>query len=118
MEPFSVTEAMVGWLGALGYESSSRVLSDMPDEFVTVERVGGADRDLVDHALVAIQCWAQTDEAAEALACKVRLDLRHGSPPDGIHGVRTDTGPYPFFDPNTRRPRYQLVLDVSCRVLK
>lgn len=116
MQPFSVTEAMVSWLASLGYAASSRVRADAPDEFVTVERDGGADRDLVDHALMSVQCWAASDERAEALANEVRLALRHGDPPAGIHGVRTSAGPYPFYDPDTRRPRYQLVLDVSCRV--
>ena len=42
MEAFSVTEAMVSWLASMGYETSQDVPADMPDEFVTVERTGGA----------------------------------------------------------------------------
>ena len=117
MDPFSVTEAMVSWLESLGYDAFSRVPGDMPNEFVTVEREGGRDRDLVDHALMAVQCWALTEDAAESLARAVRLALVMGETPAGIHGVTTNAGPYPFYDPETRRPRYQLVLEVACRVV-
>ena len=116
MAAYSVTEAMVSWLTSLGYRASTDVPADMPDEFVTVGRASGADRDFVDLPLVAVQCWALTNERAEAMANDVRFLLRYGTLPSGIHGVFTNTGPYPFPDPETRRPRYQQVLVVSCAV--
>ena len=116
MAVFSVTEAMVEWLESLGYAASSRVPLDMPDEFVTVTRVGGGVQSYVDHPSMAVQAWAKTDAEAEELANSVRLDLITGEPPDGIHSLRAQEGPYEFFDPESRRARYQLVLSVSCQL--
>lgn len=116
MAAFSVTEAMVAWLSSMGYACTSRVPADMPAAFVTVERTGGGVADLVDRPLMAVQCWALTDEGAEALANSVRLALVSSQPPPGIHSARVNTGPYQFNDPATRRARYQLVLDVSCQL--
>lgn len=116
MEPFSVAAAMVSWLSSLGYAASSRVPASTPAELVTVERTGGGVADLVDRPLVAVQCWAETDERAEALANEVRLALVSSRPPAGIHSVRVNAGPYQLNDPATRSPRYQLALDVSCQI--
>lgn len=116
MEAFSVTEAMVSWLASMGYETSQDVPADMPDEFVTVERTGGGASDLVDHPVMAVQCWAMTGERAEALANEVRLRVMATQPPAGIHSARPNQGPYKFNDPATRRPRWQFALDVSCQL--
>ena len=67
---YSVTEAFVTWLSALGYAASTRPPKDAPDtptEFVTVERTGGGVSDLVDHPTMAVQCWAQTETRAEEM---------------------------------------------------
>lgn len=116
MSVFSVTEAMVSWISALGYRVSTRVPPDMPDEFVTVERVGGGMRSWVDHASMAVQVWAESDARAEELANALRLALATGQPPAGVHSAREETGPYPFYDESTGRARYQFVLAVSCQL--
>lgn len=116
MQAFSVTEALVSWLLAMGYEASSDVPGDQPGEFVTVERTGGPASSFVDRPTVAVQCWADTDERAEALSHEVRLRMLTELPPRGVHSVRANAGPYKFNDPATRRPRYQLVLDVACQL--
>lgn len=116
MIAFSVTEAMVSWLASMGYPASTRPTADAPDEFVTVERTGGGVASMVDRTTMAVQCWGATEDAAEALAGEVRMRLLTEQPPPGIRSVRASAGPYPFFDPNTRRPRYQLVLDVACQL--
>lgn len=116
MAVFSVTEAMVSWLSDMGYSASTRVPKSPPDGFVTVERVGGWVSSYVDRASIAVQAWAQTDAEAEALANSVRLDVLTSAPPAGIHSVRVERGPYQFFDPESRRARYQTVLAVSCQL--
>lgn len=115
-EVFSVTEALVAWLASMGYCASSRVPVPEPDEFVTVERVGGGVEDRIDRPSVALQCWARTDERAEALALEVRAKVLFCQPPPGVHSMSVDTGPYPHYDENTRRPRYQIVLDLACQI--
>jgi len=126
MQPFSVTEALVSWLASMGYEAimdapsdagEGAAASDMPDEFVTVERTGGGVRDMIDRPLVAVQCWALTGERAEALANEVRLRVLTERPPAGVHSVRLNAGPYKFNDEATRRPRWQMALDVACQLV-
>lgn len=116
MEAFSVTEAMVSWLGSMGYEASQDVPRRPTDEFVTVERQGGGVRGLVDHPVMAVQCWAMTPERAEAMANEVRLRAIGEQPPHGIHSVRVNSGPYKFNDEETGRPRWQIAFDVHCQL--
>lgn len=116
MGAFSVTEAMVSWLASMGYEASQDVPADMPDEFVTVERGGGGTRGLVDHPVMAVQCWALTAERAEGLANEVRLRTLTEQPPPGVHSVGVNAGPYKFNDEESGRPRWQLALDVHCQL--
>lgn len=115
-EPFSVTGALVAWDVWGGHPCSTRAPSPMPDAFFTVERVGGGVQNLVDRASVAVQAWAPTDEQAEALANSARMAVLTAAPPEGVHSVRVETGPYPFYDESTRRARYQMVLDVACQL--
>lgn len=116
MAAFSVTEAMVAWIAALGHRASSAAPADAALPFVTVERTGGGARDMVDRPLMAVQCWAATEADAEGMANELRNELLMTQPPPGIHSVRANAGPYRFNDPETRRPRYQFVLDVACQL--
>ena len=112
-EPFSATAALVAHLRSLGFAASSRAPEGAPAEFLTVERVGGGASGMVDRASMALQAWAGTDERACSLAEEARLALLTSRPPAGIHSIRAESGPYQFFDPATRRPRYQVVLAVA-----
>lgn len=113
---FSVTQALVKHLRSMGYEASSRVPRKMPDEFVTVERVGGGTASLVDHPSMALQTWAQSDARAEEMGNAVKVALLMNPPPRGIHSIRVETGPYQFYDEETGRARYQMVLAVTCQL--
>lgn len=116
MATFSVTEAMVAWVASMGYRAATRVPKNPPAELVTVERGGGGVRSMVDHPMVAVQCWAPTEERAEEMANAIRLAVLTSQPPAGVHSARVNSGPYPFFDEDTRCPRYQLVLDLSSQL--
>lgn len=110
---YSVTESFVSWLAAQGYAASTWPTADAPDEFVTVERTGGGTSDMVDHPTMAIQTWAQTEVAAEAMAVEIRNKLMCESRPRGVTKVNVNAGPYPFWDEDTRCPRYQTVYDCT-----
>ena len=116
MAVFSVTEAMVAWLSSMGYPTSTRVQRSAPERFVTVERVGGGPSSMVDRAEMAVQCWAATDAEAEEFACAVRNRVLVEPPPAGVHSVRVETGPYQFYDEQTGRARYQMVLAATCQL--
>lgn len=116
---YSVTEQFVAWITSLGFRASTQVprgAPKSPSEFVTVSRVGGGVANLVDHPRIAIQAWAQTEARAEEMANQIRLAALTQSRPQGVHSIRPNAGPYPFWDESTRMPRYQLVLDVACQL--
>jgi hypothetical protein len=113
---YSVTEAFVSHLLALGHEAYANVPADPPTEFVTVERTGGSVTDLVDHPSLAIQCWSATDETAERLANVVRAQIVTGVRPPGVTRIDVNSGPYRFYDEYTRCPRYQMALNATCQL--
>ena len=113
---YSVTEAFVSWLSSLGYGASTYP-PETGTEFGTVERTGGGVEDMVDHPLIAIQAWAQTEAEAEEMANAIRYAALTARP-EGVASIRVNAGPYPFWDESTRLPRYQLVLDCSCQLLE
>jgi len=112
---YSVTEEFVSWLNALGYRASTYPPKS-GDEFVTVERTGGAVVDMVDHPMMAVQTWAKTEPRAEEMANEIRLAATTGELPRGVHRIAVNSGPYSFWDESTRLPRYQVAFDVTCQV--
>ena len=113
---YSITEKFVAWLHSLGYAASTYPSADSPERFVTVERTGGGTSDMVDHPMVAIQTWAPTEAEAEAMALAIRDEAVCSSRPRGVTKVNVNSGPYPFWDEDTRSPRYQIVLDCTAQL--
>lgn len=86
--------------------------TDELERFVSLERTGGAfDSIVLDHPTVAIQCWATTRKHAKDLVYRVDELVR--AMPDVYYNVAdaTRNSLYNFPDINTRKPRYQLVVD-------
>lgn len=113
---YSVTGEIVAWLTTLGFAASTRVRDDAPSEFVTVERTGGGITNMVDHPTVAVQTWAKSEARAEDIANIIRAATIIGNLPHGVSEMRPTSGPYPFYDNNTRSPRMQTVYNVTCWV--
>lgn len=124
-DAFNALEAFIAFVTALGYDAFSRPPGDTPDnpdpipaEYVTIERTGGYVDDMVDHPTFAVQCWAQTETRANAMAIELRNSiLMDGAGDFGILGATIDAGPYAFFDEYTRSPRYQLVVSCACHLV-
>lgn len=117
---YSILEQVIAWLDAHGYEAFSRPpedAPDCPDEFVTVERVGGGVADLVDRPRIAVQTWAPTEDRAEEMGNELRMLMLVGARPRGVHSWSVDSGPYRFYDEETRCPRYQLTVDVASQLV-
>lgn len=117
MTAYSIEEALIAWLEALGYDAYAQVPETRPDAFVTVERTGGYVEDLVDHPAIAVQTWGATQAAAEETANDLRIAALTGALPEGVHSMRVNSGPYKFYDEDSMQPRYQIVLDVVCQLL-
>lgn len=113
---YSITEQFVAWLGGHGYAASTYP-PKTGDEFVTVERTGGAVVDMVDHPMVAVQAWASTAPRAEEMANEIRYLALASDLPAGVHRIEVNSGPYAFWDESTRLPRYQVVFDVTCQLV-
>lgn len=114
---YSVEEAVRNWLLGMDYDAYVRVPKDRPKRFVTVERTGGGVSDMVDHPLIAIQTWAQTQAEAEEDASAIRMVALVGNLPEGVHSMRVNAGPYKFYDEDSMQPRYQVVFDVACQLV-
>lgn len=112
---YSVTESFVSWLSSLGYRASTRP-PKTGSEFATVERTGGGVVDMVDRPTMAVQAWAQSEDRAEEMANEIRLAALAGPMPRGVQRIWVDAGPYPFWDEDTRMPRYQVVLGAACQL--
>lgn len=110
---YSVEESFVDWLTDKGYAASTYPPKE-GTEFVTVERTSGGVEDMLDHPTVAIQTWAATPARAEEMALSIRNAL-FASRPYGVAHIAVD-GLYPFWDEETRLPRYQLVLDCTAQL--
>ena len=110
---YSVEQSFVEWLSDRNYAASTYPTKE-GTEFVTVERTSGGVIDMLDHPTVAIQTWAQTAPRAEEMALSIRNALFY-SRPEGVAHIQVD-GLYPFWDENTRLPRYQLVLDCTAQM--
>ena len=115
---YSVVQTTIEWLESLGFAAYSidPPAENAPDRFVTVQRPGGYVADKVDHPSVAIQCWAPTDDEAEDMAIEVRNHVVLGSRPAGVWNMTVNSGPYDHYDEDTRCPRYQLYVDMTCQL--
>ena len=114
---YSVTQAVIEWLNSSGYSAHSYPLKTLALPFVTVERTGGYVEDLVDHPTLAVQTWAETEAEAEQAAIEIRNNATIGTLPSGVNRMAVNAGPYPFWDEETRCPRYQVVFDATCQLI-
>lgn len=111
----NVEQTIIQALGSMGHSAYADAPNPMPPSFVTVERTGGGDRDKVDSASLAVQCWAQGRKAAAELADTVRSDLESLTGTLGLGAVRVQSI-YNWPDPESRRARYQLTVQATAHI--
>ena len=109
---YSATEKLIDCLTDKGYAAYSYP-PKTGSEFVTVERTGGAIVDKVDHPSFAVQSWAQSVERAEEMCIAIRDALVLGDVPSGFSTFVEAESMYPWYDDETRLPRYQLVINCT-----
>lgn len=95
----------------LGVPAYAEVPGDRPERFVTVERTGGSSEPFRDLPTVAVQCWAQTRYEASEMARRSRDACLDYMDEPGVSRVEV-TSMYDFPDPDSRQPRYQLVVEL------
>lgn len=116
MRPFSIEQAVISWLVSKGYAAAQLMQAGVSGVFVTVERVGGGVVDFVDYPSLAVQVWADTSAQAEQAANQLRLLFMLEQPPAGVHSFEVESL-YPVFDPDTRRPTYQLTVNAVSQIV-
>lgn len=74
--PNNIETIIVQYLATkTGMPVSLSVPSPRPDEFITVERTGGAENRYSANAILAVQCWSDSRLHASALANRVSMLL-------------------------------------------
>lgn len=97
---------------AVGVPAFSDAPKDRPDEFVTVECVGGSRDRFVDRPSAAVQSWSTSKAGAHALAERVDSAIEGmAGGPSGITHVERGM-PYSF-PSSDGLPRYQSVYDFA-----
>ena len=97
------------YLKGLGYPVMVEIPAKRPQRFVTVELVGGSERNqALDQALLAVQCWAGSRWEASELARQVDADMRAGR--DRIREVcRSERTGFTHFPDSSGHERYQML---------
>ena len=111
----NVEQAVIKYLTEKNYSAYADVPNPMPASFVTVERTGGGDRDRIDRATLAVQCWAGGRKVAADMADDVRTVLEELTGTRGFGAVSV-TSLYNWPDAQSRKARYQLVVDATAHV--
>lgn len=98
----------------LGLKAYAEVPARRPDEFVTVERTGGAyDGVVVDRPTLAIQAWSTSRYQASNIGRLIAESLPFMVEVSGVNNVDINTGPYNWPDPDSGTARYQLVVEFN-----
>ena len=90
---------------------SGTVPHPMPESFVTVERTGGRNENLIRSATLVVQCWAQSMDAAANLCEAVTTAMEAANALPEISRCSLNSS-YNFTDTSTKRFRYQAVFDL------
>ena len=83
------------------------VPADRPDEFITVEQTGSAERRNLSRVSLAVQAWASTRYRARELAYQLKEAVYSLDSEANIFNPEVE-GIYNNPDPDSGAPRYQL----------
>lgn len=111
-----VEKSLIDWLTAIGYAAYSTVPFDRPQTFVTVDAAGGGGSDTTLTPLVTVDVWDETRGGAAEKAytiARAAVDQSRRGEIGGIGRVDVNASPYWAPDPDTRQPRYRMLLEVA-----
>lgn len=110
----TIEEFIVDYLaGQLpGVSVSGSVPHPMPDEFVTVEKTGGAAVDLIPEAQIHLMCWSTSRAAAGAL-CDVVTAAMISAVSEAEISRCSLTASYNNPDLDSHKPRYSASFAVT-----
>ena len=102
---------LISYLGANVADAYGSVPQDAPPEFLTVELTGDSDTGYSTSPTFAVQAWSDTDANAGALSLRVMEAMRSYAYEPHVRKCSLNKR-YEYPDPETRKPRYQLVYDL------
>lgn len=94
------------------------VPDDRPSEFITVRRIGGQLRGILDRPRIDVRCWSQDEAGAESLMERARA---YSLAMAGSHGgttvadVREVSGPMDLPDSISGQPTYAFAFEFCTR---
>ena len=111
---------LVGYLNAnITPPVHGTIPASRPAEFVHVHRLGGPRRDRVtDLPLLSVDCWADTEARADAMAqeCRAWVDNLRGSIASTVvQRVGETGGPVSLPDPSSLTPRVVFSVELALR---
>lgn len=111
----NIESALVAFYKERGYRALTEVPDPRPEQFVSIERTGGAsDSVVVDRPTIAVQCWAKTREDAARLAYEIDALIDElQTIPNITYAQRNAL--YNFPDLKGQHARYQIILDLVTR---
>jgi hypothetical protein len=116
MISLDIEATLISWLAR---RLDIAVFADVPDQktkperFLTIERTGGNKSDIIiDHAEVAVQCWALTRAKALELAYFVDSVICEMTLIDRVISARR-ASLYNFPDLEGRHARYQVIINLN-----
>lgn len=98
--------------GRLPVRVSGDVPSPVPTSFVTVEKTGAGRENRINSATIAVQCWAETRDAAAQLCALAESAMYAIAGEPEISRCSLDTS-YNFPDQARNKPRYQAVFSLT-----
>lgn len=108
----SIEEIIIQYLKtALDVSVSGEVPTDAPAEFVTVEKTGSSEENLIVTSTLAIQSWSGSRAAAAALNETVKAAMRSAATLNAVCWCHCQ-GDYNYTDTTTKHHRYQAVFEV------
>jgi len=102
----TIEQKIITLLGA-----SASVPHPMPDEFITVEKTGASQTNLIPEAQIHVNCYS-TSRANAAALCDSTIQTMLGAVSDADISSVTLTASYNNPDLTTEKPRYSAVFQV------
>ena len=107
-----IEQTIIDYLSAvLQPPVSGEVPADPPETFITVEKLGGGQRNFIATASVAIQSYGPSEADAAALNDRVKAAMANLIQLDDVSSCSLDSD-YNFTDTTRKQNRYRAVFNV------
>ncbi len=108
-----IEATVIGYLDGLdGVHAYAERPEDPPAEYLLIEKTGGGYENHINHATMAVQCYADSLFRAAELCGMVEAAMRDIVTVPDVSSCRLNSS-YNFTDTESRKYRYQAVFDMT-----